>query len=129
MVHNSRGYWVFGLCLLSGFIMDTKEHDVSETRSVSVQCFLLAISNGTNRASGSHSLIRGRKQIRFRNIVVFGMPDDGQSPNPSSPERLFLIYKYFDAFKKNIGVFCGENLAYVCWFIILSGLKTKQWPR
>jgi hypothetical protein len=35
MVYNTQNYWVLGLCPSSG-IMKTREHDVSETGSVSV---------------------------------------------------------------------------------------------
>jgi hypothetical protein len=31
-----KGYWVFGLLPLSGILMNTNEHNVSETGSVSV---------------------------------------------------------------------------------------------
>jgi hypothetical protein len=35
MVYNTRNYWVFGLCPSSG-ILKYREHNVSETGSVSV---------------------------------------------------------------------------------------------
>jgi hypothetical protein len=36
MVYNTQGYWVFGLCPSSCILKNTKEHNVSETGSVSV---------------------------------------------------------------------------------------------
>jgi hypothetical protein len=36
MVYNIRDYMVVGLCRSSGTLKNTKEHDVSETRSKSL---------------------------------------------------------------------------------------------
>jgi hypothetical protein len=41
MVYNTQDCWVFGLCPSSGILKNTKEHNVSESRSVSeTLCFL-----------------------------------------------------------------------------------------
>jgi hypothetical protein len=35
MVPDTQDYWVFGLCPSSGILKNTKEHNISETGSVS----------------------------------------------------------------------------------------------
>jgi hypothetical protein len=35
MVYDTQNYWVFGLCPSSG-ILETRKHNISESRSVSV---------------------------------------------------------------------------------------------
>jgi hypothetical protein len=61
----SQNYWAFGL-FQSSSILENREHDISETGSVSVllQWLRLAFSKGPNWVS-SPLFISGRKQIHF----------------------------------------------------------------
>jgi hypothetical protein len=88
----TRDYWVFGLCPSSGILKNTKEHNVSETESLSVlrwgggrhllccyQWLGLVLYNGPNRVGVSHPSPENGNRSGFRK-VFFKTPDDGQSP-------------------------------------------------
>jgi hypothetical protein len=71
MVHNAQNCWVFGLCP-SSRIPETREHNVSETGSVSILRWegdtLLGPVEGTNlnhNRVGVYPFIWGQKQIQF----------------------------------------------------------------
>jgi hypothetical protein len=70
-----RDYWDLGLCPPSAIVKNTKEHNVSET-------LRLALSAGPNRVDVTHPSLEDGNRASFRNVflVLFGIPDYGQSP-------------------------------------------------
>jgi hypothetical protein len=66
MVYNTRNYWVFGRCPSSG-ILKIREHNISETGSVSV---LRWGGGGEDTYSVSETLCS----------LIFRIPNDGQRP-------------------------------------------------
>jgi hypothetical protein len=77
MVYNTQKYWVFGLCLSSGFFLNTKEkkNNVSETGSVSVFRWgkTPTLLGPLERANLNHWTNWGRKQIQFPKRCFFSL--------------------------------------------------------
>jgi hypothetical protein len=67
MVYNTQNYWVFGLSPLPRILRTTKEHDVSETGSVSILRW---------RGEKTRTLLCPLERSNLNQWI----PDDGQSP-------------------------------------------------
>jgi hypothetical protein len=80
MVYISQNYWVSGLCP-SSRILKTRENDVSETGSVSVQILRLDLPNGSNRIDIFFHLRTETDPVSETSCsVVFRISNDVQTP-------------------------------------------------
>jgi hypothetical protein len=111
MVCNTQNHWVSGLCPSSG-ILNSREHNVSETGSVSVlrwergvievQRLRLAHSKGLYRVGGSLPWPEDRRRSRFQNVVFSSIKNSWRWTNSRNPVILrttniinFLMYLFY----------------------------------
>jgi hypothetical protein len=91
MVYNTQNYWGFRLLPFSG-TLETREHSVSETESVSFPGetgntpTLLGPLERANLNHWTSPEDGNRSSFETLCFLVSRMPDDGQSPDPINSE-------------------------------------------
>jgi hypothetical protein len=113
MMYNTRDYWVFGLCPSSGILKNIREHNVSETGSVSflrqggqrhLPCWFrqkeLPLNTDPTKQVSPKPSTQHRNRSSIRNnvfLVFFRIRDNRQSPKqktviPDKIPRYILHY-------------------------------------